>query len=89
MLVLRRENPASNTEFDFLDDLGSIAVALKQFSGRPVVNLVVRYCIVLGLGCDGGNDEAWLEVPPSFGKSLFAPDCVVADAVAVEPVSAS
>jgi hypothetical protein len=27
------------------------------------------------------------EVPPSFGKSLFAPDCVVADAVAVEPVS--
>src|SRR6516162_8987769 len=29
------------------------------------------------------------EVPPSFGKSLFAPDCVVADAVGVEPVSAS
>jgi hypothetical protein len=28
------------------------------------------------------------EVPPSFGKSLFAPDCVVADAVAIEPVSA-
>src|SRR5215469_9092593 len=29
------------------------------------------------------------EVPPSFGKSLFAPDWVVAHAVAVEPVSAS
>ena len=26
-------------------------------------------------------------IPPQMGKSLFAPDCVVADAVVVEPVS--
>jgi hypothetical protein len=58
LLVLRRENPTPDFQFDLFEGLRSISVGLKQFSRRPAINLVVRYRIVLSLGCNSGNDQA-------------------------------